>query len=136
MASTQVSDAVDAYLTANFSTLPVRKMNENLEPPRDKSAFVQVQYPLALEDQKSIGAPGTNWFREEGAIRLVIAVPVGSGLTTARAVGDELRSLFRNKLISGVRTFEAQPVTFDDESDKGGYVLASVTISYEFDLSA
>lgn len=136
MASTQVSDAVDAYLTANFSTLPVRKMNENLEPPRDKSAFVQVQYPLALEDQKSIGAPGTNWFREEGAIRLVIAVPVGSGLATARAVGDELRNLFRNKLISGVRTFEAQPVTFDDESDKGGYVLASVTISYEFDLSA
>ena len=136
MPSKAVSDAVDAYLAANFSTRPVYAVNEQMDPPPDGGSYVQVQYPIALELQQSIGAPGANWFREEGAIRFVIVAPAGSGSGSAMTLADELRGLFRNKRFDGVRTYEAQPVTIDDQSDQPGSFVASFAVAYEYDITA
>lgn len=137
MPSQAVSDAVDSYLSANFSTRPVYSLNTgNMDAPPDGGSFVQVQYPLALEDQKSVGDPGNNWFREEGAIRFVIVASAASGTDETYALADELRGLFRNKRFDGVRTFEAPPVTIDDQSDKSGRFVASFAVAYEYDITA
>lgn len=136
MASKTVSDAVKAYLAANFSTCPVYELSAQFEPPPDGSAFVQVQYPFGREEQMSVGDPGNNWFREEGALRLVVNTPAGDGVAVAAALADELRALFRNKRFDGVRTFEAQPITLDDGSDQLGYFQGSFAVAYEFDITA
>ncbi len=136
MASLTVSNAVSTYLAANFSTCPVFALNEQMEPPIDGRAFVQVQYPIALEEQQSIGDPGNNVFREEGAIRFVVNAPVAAGIAEAATLADELRTLFRNKRFDGVHTFEAPPITLDDNSDRAGYFQGSFAVAYEFDIRA
>jgi len=139
MPSKAVSDAVDTYLSDNFTTRPIFPFNGgNTEAPPDGGAFVQVQYPLSLEAQQSVGAPGQNWFREEGAIRFVITAKASSGKDEVMTLADELRGLMRNKRneIGGVRTYEAPPVTFDDQSDQSGSIVASFSVAYEYDIQA
>lgn len=137
MPSKAVSDAVDAYLTANFSTRPVYAFNGSaMDPPPDGGTYVQVQYPIALEEQMSIGDPENNWFREEGAIRIVITAQSAAGTGETLTVADELRGLFRNKRFDGVRTYEAVPVTFNDQSDRNGSFQASFAVAYEYDITA
>lgn len=136
MPSSSVATAVDSYLSANFSTCPVFTLNDGSEAPADGSNFVQVQYPLGIEDQRSIGAPGANCFREEGAVRFVINTGKTAGSAAVLALADELRALMRNKRFDGVRTFEAPPATLDDESDHPRYFQASFAVAYEFDITA
>lgn len=136
MASQSAMAAVDAYLSVNFSTCPVYELGKELEPPPDLSAFVQVQYPLGLEEQMSIGSPGSNRFREEGVIRFVIHTPQSQGVAASATLADELRTLMRNKRFDGVRTFEAPPITLDDGSDHAGYLQSSFAVAYEFDITA
>lgn len=137
MASRDVSDAVEAYLAANFSACPVVAIGgRRAEPPPSRSAFVQVQYPVGFEEQRSIGAPGENWFREEGAIRFVVFSPAGESVTALASLADNLRDLFRNRRFDGVRTFEANPITLDDGSDQPGYLQGSFAVAYEYDITA
>jgi hypothetical protein len=136
MPSASVITAVETYLAANFATLPVYTVNTELEPPPDGSGFVQVQFPFGREEQRSIGDPGNNWFREEGAIRFVLSTPIGEGIAAAATIADELRTLMRNKRFDGVRTYEAQPIVIDDRSDKPGYLVTAFAVAYDFDITA
>ncbi|KRE02595.1 hypothetical protein ASE61_15065 [Bosea sp. Root670] len=120
---------------AGFAT-PIEWPNESFTPPADGSAFIAVQFPIASEEQASFGAPESNVFREEGAVRFVICSPRGEGVDPAAALADQLRDLFRNARFGGVRTYAPTSPVFDGRGDDGNYHRASFAVPYEHDIFA
>lgn len=133
MASPQVLAAVKAFMAAEFTETPVYFPNE--APPK-ASPFVAVQFPVATEEQASFGAPGSNVFREEGAIRFVVVVRAGSGTEKLGSIALALRILFRNARFDGVRCYAPSSPFFDDRGDDAGAFRASFAVPYDFDLFA
>lgn len=132
MASSAVFNAVHARLAANWSRCPIISLNSIAEAPAP--AWVAVLFPIATEEQKSIGAPGQNIFREVGSIRLVLAIPRGAEIAPWLAWMDELRALFRAKNFDPVRTYEATPATLDDRNDDGPVWLLTSAVEYDADF--
>ncbi|WP_428031491.1 phage tail terminator-like protein [Ancylobacter sp.] len=132
MASAAVFNAVKARLAANWSRCPIIALNSITEAP--EPAWVAVLFPIATEEQKSIGAPGQNIFREAGVIRLVLAIPRGAEIAPWLAWMDELRSLFRAKHFEQVRTYEASPAVLDDRNDDGPLWLLTSAVEYDADF--
>ncbi len=100
----------------------------------DGSAYVRVDFPVSHSRQMSIGAPGSNVWREEGAFRLVIYAARGKDLEEALGWAGSLGALFRGKSFDGVQTFAPSPPTTDDQSDTGNYYVLAVAVPYQFDL--
>jgi len=137
MALSAVSAAIEARLADNWTRCPVRGLNAlDAEPPADNSAFIEVQYPVATSDQISMGAPGANVWRDEGAFRILLTIESGSGVTQALAWVDELAALFRGKVFDGVRTFAPTQPVLDDRNDAGGWFTLSFAVPYEHDIIA
>ncbi len=134
MASAAVTAAVKARLATEWTRTPIFHPNEQPQVPADGTPFLSVQYPLAMEEQMSIGAPGNNVWREEGAIRFVLAIPRGAGIDDYSGWIDELRASFRGKIFSGVHTFEASPAVLDDRNEDGKYWALSCAVTYHFDI--
>jgi len=134
MASAAVMAAVKSRLQANWSRCTVAYPNELTVLPA--APFLAVQYPVASEEQITVGAPSNNVFREEGAIRLVLMVKPGTGTTTYAGWMDELRALFRGKQFDGGTTYAPSPDVLDDRNDDGAYWALSCAVPYKFDLFA
>lgn len=130
MASRQVITALKALLAAEFAEAPVYFPNED-HPP--SGPFVAVQFPVSTAQQGSFGAPGANVFREEGAIRFVIAVRAGSGTDRLGSLALSLRILMRNARFDGVRCYVPSTPVFDDKADAGGRYRAAFAVPYDFD---
>jgi hypothetical protein len=135
MARKAVVDAVEARLATLWNGPRVVGLNTFGEAPEDGSAFVVVQYPVANEEQITVGAPGNNIFREEGAIRFVINAVRGSGQTQALLWADELAALFRAKEFDGVRTFAPDSPAIDDRNDEGNYYSLAIVVPYWHDIT-
>lgn len=131
MASRHVEDAVQAYLTANWTTAPVLTENSEGETPADGSAFVRLQFPIA---EVTRWAVDRRHYREEGGFRLLIAIQRGMGTGLARVWGEELAALFRDRKFDGVETkVPSEPFT-DEQSDQGNYFLASMVVPYTYNF--
>lgn len=131
MASKPVEDAVAAYLTANWTAVPIIDLNEGETPPSDGSAFLQVQYPVGKETFVGMASVGSRTFREEGVVRFVLSVPRGSSTAQGKAWIETLRDLFRAQTVSGVVFKEAAPATTG--SPAGNYWVLSFAVAYYFD---
>ncbi|WP_244472262.1 phage tail terminator-like protein [Methylobacterium sp. Leaf108] len=126
--------AVAARLANNWTRCPVRGPNEaDGRTPAAGTAFLVHQYPISISNQISIGSPGANVYREEGAIRLVLNVGRSKGAATASLWADELAALFRGRVFDGVRTYAPSSPAIDDRNDEGPYFTLSVTVPYEHD---
>lgn len=137
MASKAVIDAVMARLAANWTLCPIVTDNVDTRPPASGATYLEVQFPLANEEQITIGAPGSNLFRERGVIRLVLAIRTGDPLDEALGWLDRLRSLFRGKQFSGVTTYAPSPSVQDNsEYADSTRVLLSSAVPYHADLFA
>lgn len=133
MASAAVMTAVEARLAANWTHTPIVSPNQaDQVPPADGTAFLAVQYPVSEETQASIGSPGANVWREEGAFRFVLHLPRGTGLGEWPSRLDALRAAFRGKVFDGVRTYGTNPP--GEDGIRGAYELHSFSVAYEFDL--
>lgn len=132
MASPDVIAAVRQRLDG-FTAAPLYFPNEALP---DGQTFVAVQFPVATEEQASIGAPGSNVFREEGVIRFTIAVRAGSGTEGLGNIATALRNLFRNARFGGVRSYVPTTPVLDDRSDAAGSFKGSFVVPYDFDTFA
>lgn len=134
MARKAVMDAVAARLVG-WDRCPVRGLNaQDGLTPKDGGAFLVAQYPLANERQITFGAPGSNIWRETGAIRLVLNVRKKIGIEEPAAWADELAALFRGKTFDGVRTFAPSSPAIDDRNEEGTYFTLSIAVPYEHDL--
>lgn len=129
-------DAVAQRLATGFIKCPIVEPNGLAEPPTNGGAFLIVEYPIANEEQITIGKPGANLYRETGAIRFVLEVPQGRGLSLYLGWIDELRDLFRGRVFSGIYTWHASPAVTADESDSSGYFRLSFSVPYTYDITA
>lgn len=136
MASKPVVDAVKARLAADWSGCPVFGPNERSERPDDASSFIDLEFPVAISQQITIGSPGSNTYREEGVFRLIIAAQRGAGADEGLTWAEQLGDLFRAKEFDGIRTFAPNPPVIDDRNDNGGYFLLSVAVPYQRDFLA
>lgn len=138
MARQSVIDAVTARLKANFTLCPILDQDTASQPPADGSPFMTLQFPVANEEQITIGAPGNNVWRESGAFRLVISVRNGDPLSQANTWLDQARALFRGKQFAGVTTFAPSPSVEADQQFVigGGRVELSSAVPYQSDLFA
>lgn len=137
MARLAVISAVEARLAANWTLCPIiGGLSTDDRPPSIDGAvapFLAVQYPVANSEQLTFGAPGANFWREEGAIRLVIHVGRQDG-ATGLAWADQLAALFRGKDFDGVQTFAPSSPAIDDRNDDGLYLQLSFAVPYHFDF--
>jgi uncharacterized protein DUF4128 len=137
VARQEVIDAVTARLKAGFSACPVLDQDTTPQGPADGSTYLVLQFPVAREDQITIGAPGNNVWRESGAFRLVMSVRTGDPLSQANIWLDQARALFRGKQFSGVTTFAPSPaVQADPEFIGGARVELSSSVPYQSDFIA
>lgn len=136
MASQTVRDAVLARLQANWTATAIVEDDTVSQGPADGSAYVTVDYPVAREEQITIGAPGSNVFRETGAFRLVVVSPSGGGADQAFTLIDQLRVLFRGKQFAGVTTWAPAPGVQNKANYQAGRFVVSAAVPYYFDLFA
>ena len=142
MASKAVTDAVEARLGASWTSsvdgtvLPVLGLNSRDQVPADKTAFIVVEYPVANDSQITIGAPGSQVFRESGAFRIIINVSIGGGESQGRGWADELRTLFRGKQFSGVTTWAPTTPVSVDSDQRGAYWQLAFVVPYFADIFA
>lgn len=135
MASPAVVAAFEAALAADWSETPIIAENaSDGDAPADGSAFLFVHYPYASRDQISVGAPGTNVFREEGAARLVLNVARGSGLDQGHQWAQQLVELFIGRDLGGVIVRAIDGPATDDRNESGNYYRLAIAIAYEHDF--
>lgn len=139
MAQQAVMTAVAArlgspWVSTDSSSLPVFDPNTVGDPPNDGSPFITIQYPVAMGEQKSIGTPGSNVWREEGAIRFVIAIVRGTGAAQGGRWCDEIAALFRGKQFSLVNTWAPSSPVLDNSNASGNYWLMTFAVPYYFDF--
>ncbi|HVL73889.1 MAG TPA: phage tail terminator-like protein [Beijerinckiaceae bacterium] len=136
MARRAVIDAVEARLAEHWTRCPVIGINTaQADPPADGSEYLVVQYPVANNDQRSIGAPEGNIFREEGAIRFVLHGRRGYGVADYLDWCEELAALFRAKDFGGMTSYAPSSPAIDD-LEHGAYILLSFACPYKHDLIA
>lgn len=136
MAGAAVVSAVGAMLAANWTTTPIIDADATDAGPADGSAYVTIEYPVAQENQITIGSPGNNVFRETGAFRIVLNSPSGQAATNALTLIDQLRAIFRGKQFSGVTTFAPSPGVINNSNYQAGRFIMSCAVPYQFDLFA
>jgi hypothetical protein len=134
MARKAVVDAVETRLAANWAATPIIGLNTlQGEAPSDGSAFVRVEYPVSDTRQITFGSPGNNFWREQGAFRIIINAERGSELD-ALAWVDTLGDIFIGKQFDGLQTFAPGSPSIDDRNDQGNYYQLSMVIPFQYDF--
>jgi hypothetical protein len=136
MAGKVVVDAVSARLAANWTATAIVDDDTTGQGTGDGSPYVTIEYPVSVENQITIGAPGNNVFRESGAFRIKLISPTGTGLSQPLAWIDQLRAIFRGKQFSGVTTYAPSPGVVDNSNYVGGKFIISSSCPYYVDLFA
>lgn len=136
MAGKVVVDAVSARLAANWTATVIIDDDTTGQGTGDGSPYVTLEYPIAVENQITVGAPGNNVFRESGAFRLKLICSTGAGLSQPLAWIDQLRAIFRGKQFSGVTCYAPSPGVVDNSNYVGGKFIISSSVPYYVDLLA
>lgn len=136
MAGKMVVDAVAARLSANWTATAIVLDDTADQGPGDGSPYITVQYPTSQENQITIGAPGSNVFRETGVLRIVLSSSTGTGIDQPLIWIDQLRAIFRGKQFSGVTTFAPSPGVENNSNYVAGRFVMSFAVPYQFDLFA
>lgn len=136
MAGKAVIDAVTARLKANWTLCPIVEDDTSGQGTGDGSPYVTLEYPVAIENQITIGAPGNNVFRESGAFRIKLVCPTGAGLSQPTDWIDQLRAIFRGRQFSGVTCYAPSPGVIDNSNYVAGKFVISSAVPYYFDLFA
>lgn len=137
MALSAVSAAVRAQLATwpNISAVEVRKTNDGKgDTPPGNTPFLVIQYPVAKASQITFGAPGSNFWRDEGAIRFVLNVETGTGADQAFIWMEEIAALFRGKTLDGVRTYAPTSPAIDDRNAEAGWFKLSFSVPFDHDV--
>jgi hypothetical protein len=131
MSSAAARSAIEVYLAANWSTLPLVSTDNVNISARPPLGFVAVAYNGAKETCLSLGRPGTNRYREDGQAQVTVFVPVGAQAhTTAETYANQIRAVFRGRHFSGVRV---HGVPGSSNASDGRFYCASFAVPYTFD---
>ena len=132
MAQAAVIEAVEAKLAEAFPDDVIVGVLNGGARPAGNAGFLLVQYPVVNSDQVSIGDPGNNLFRDEGVFSVLVHQPKAKKRAAVEKAGA-VAAVFRGQQFAGVTCFAPQSARFDDDNDRGLYVVASVAVPYHFD---
>jgi hypothetical protein len=133
MAHSAVVAAFRARLASHWTNCSVQG-DVNVGGKVPATPFVEVQFPVSTAEQKSIGAPGANIWREAGGCLFTLHVESQSGADQWLPWMDELADLFRGKNFAGVQTFAPNSAIYSDDNDDGQVFKLRVAVPYQFDL--
>lgn len=100
MSSLTAYDAFEQRLRSGWTQSPLVFENEFYELPDTPSPFVYVEIFGNSYDQETAGAPGANYWVEQGVTYLHVMTPSGRGSRDARNYANQLLYLFREQPIS------------------------------------
>ncbi|WP_020178085.1 phage tail terminator-like protein [Methylopila sp. M107] len=132
MAHPSVITAVTSRLETYWNRSPIFAPNVEGDAPEDGSPFVKLQFPAS---DKARPILNRRFYREEGGVRIVIAVEIGEGIAKASAWAEELATLFRDRKFSGVQTFVPGDIYVGDENDSGNYFITALVVPYAFNFA-
>lgn len=132
MVARAVVEAIEGKLAADWTETPIVGVLTPDAKPLGNVPFILVQYPITNSEQASIGAPGDNWWRDEGVFSLLVHQKK-SRVELALQQADELAAMFRGKDIDGVRCWAPSGAAFDDGNDQALYYVVSVAVPYWYD---
>ena len=135
MSSATPAAAIEARLRAAWTATPIQTDNVLEDLPEPPMAFVALEFPGGAAEQITIGAPGANLFREDGAFMVHVFVPVGTGAAAARSQADQIAAIFRAQSFDGVRCWAPFPPHESPRSD-GNYWGVSFGVPYQWDRFA
>jgi len=144
MASYGASQQIQGELNDNWAVLEPNVpwyLWEEKNPSIGANAeqmFMLLEFPGGQSRQKSIGAPGDNWFAEIATFNLHVYYPAGDIADAARLVLQNAASIFRgvSKDVPGIGSiqydapFPPQPGLKDSLS--GNWMSLSISIPYEY----
>ena len=101
MSSLAVKEAAWGILTASWTETRIVDF-ENLASDVNASMapWVSLQFGMATEDQIGLGDEATRYWREEGFVHVLIAVPSRSGWKDCDTFAKKLGILFRGKQVT------------------------------------
>ena len=128
MPAAAVHAAFQARLVAQWdeSDAVIVEGNTVTVPPDEP--HVLIQYPVANGEKPSLGRR----FFEEGAARIVLNIPVGTGLSAGLTMADALAAIFREVRFDSIQTFETSGPIINDVSDEGNWFELSVIVPYRY----
>lgn len=130
MAGKVVVDAVAARLAANWTATAIVDDDAGGSVPYDGSAYVTIEYPVAVENQITVGSPGNNVFRESGAFRIKVVCQIGTGISQPLDWIDQIRAIFRGKHFGTITTFAPSPGVIDNTNYVAGKFVISSSVPY------
>lgn len=140
MSSSHVAEKVRARLAANWSTTPIVDdvwLLNDASPPRGAFYWVAPDFWIGgTEEQITIGAPGNNVFREDGTFQIHVFGLAGNGDTKLREYAETIRAIFRGVNFDGVRCYGADPPTVGYGHEDGRWLRATISVDYEYDITA
>ena len=134
MSSLPVKEAVWTILGAEWDTTRVLDL-DNTAPSADSefTPWVAPQFMGAPEDQIGLGDSTSRYWREQGSIHFLVAVPSRSGWRTCDTLARNLGKLFRARQPSVELTFGAvsPPQTYtEDEAILGNWSVKAFLVDY------
>lgn len=129
-------NALRNRLEANWNTTPIGWVNEGFDWPNPPVPFIFADVMSLAASQITIGAPGNNLFREQGALNITVFVPLNSGQDLARQYATTLATFFRAKDFNGVvcRSPRISHGRVDDVN--GNWFRIDVFCPFHYDLYA
>lgn len=127
MAHKNAEEAIEARLRANWTHCRIFTENLEEEQPTAGEPFLQLQFPFSDVQRWSVG---TKLYREEGAFRITMSIPRGTGTQTIRDWGEELRNIFLDQKFDGVDCKVPSDPFSDDRSDAGSFYVAYIACPF------
>ncbi len=117
MSSDLVFTAVQNFLYANFTTVPLNFENDQFVLPDPPSPWVDVEIYGSSFNQSSFGSgvPSTDNWTEMGAVLCHVMIPVNTGSLLGRQIATQLSTLFKGRRIE-------PDIRFGDQSIGAGMV--------------
>ena len=140
MASYTPAAAIESRLRTEYTDNPIYLWSEVTDAPAATlGPFLVLEFPGGTSEQMSIGAPGSNWWEENGGFMVHIFVPLGShDLNDARQIAETVAAIFRGQEFSGVvcrAPNPPQPMR-EDKAVPAMYAGLSIFIPYYYRLRA
>lgn len=142
MAELKVIDKIVAIVKASWPEgIVFDDENEVWQPPEELGPddrlrpFIVVKFPHSTADPVSIGDPGNNWHREEGAAVIEMRIERGIKARAGREVCARIAGALRSKdLGDGVQTWAPTSPLRDDRNAEGVYYSLIFAVPYWCDI--
>ena len=139
MSSKHVREAFDQMIL-NWGELPIEQIYDStaFSPPSVADGmFVGVQYTASIEQNKSLGTPGSNLYRELGQAVIHIVAPNGTTVSDILDKAESLRLYLRGTRFDGLKLFDVDPPHLEAGGGLpklGNWFGAMISVDYNFDL--